>query len=619
MLSQGAPLTLALAIACGVMALILARLIRVPGIILLLAFGVCLGPDVLGFIDPATLGDTLTMIVGMAVAVILFEGGLNLEASRLRAESSVINRLITVGAFVTATVGAFCCHFIMGWTWQLSLLFGTLIIVTGPTVVTPLLKRLKIKKNIQTILEAEGVLIDPVGAIIAVVALDSVITSSAEGVALGMLLFVAKLAFGFLVGVAGGFFIGYLLKHRRIVPDDLENIMILGMVLFLFEFSNSVLHESGIMTVTVAGVVIGNMKIESHESLIEFKEQLTYLLIGTLFVLLAADVRMADMLKLGWPGFLTVLSVMFIVRPINILVCTRNTNLTFKEKIFMSWLAPRGIIAAAVAALFAVDLKAANIEGGTELRSLVFLVIATTVVFQGFTAGPLASFLGLRLQKANGWLIVGANQMGRLLAQILSRNGEEVVLLDRNVEDYEKSKKAGLKAILGNALDDGILDDADVTTRRGVVTVTPSLAVNLMIARKVEHMTKDLKFYVGVGIDDKLEDLSRGIDRGRALFGGQFDLGLWNRRLRNKGCVLSKYVYGGKPTANLWEDIESQKLADSIIPLAIYSKSYAAPFTSTQTVEKGFVVYFLVLTEHLETVLAWLEQHDFQLSEDGDS
>lgn len=409
-----AALTIAVALATGMVAQSIARHLRIPGIVLLLAAGVVLGPDVLGVIDTSSLGSALQVLVGFAVAVILFEGGLNLSLAALRRQVGVIPRLITVGALVTAIGGTLLARFIMDWSWSLSALFGALVVVTGPTVITPLLRRIKVTHKVETILEAEGVLIDAVGAVLAVVTLEVVLSFSAASLAEGVVRLIQLLGFGLLAGTFGGLAIAFLLRFRKIVPDGFENVLTLSLVLALFQGCNTWMAESGIMAVTVAGIVVGNVRTRALRDLMEFKEQLTMMFIGLLFVLLAADVRVQDVLDLGWPGVLTVAGLMFLVRPINIWLCTLGSDLTRKEKAFLAWLAPRGVVAAAVASLFAQTLDNAGMAGGRELRALVFLVIAITVNVQGSTGGLVASMLGLRRATRRGYLILGANALGHI-------------------------------------------------------------------------------------------------------------------------------------------------------------------------------------------------------------
>lgn len=395
-------LTVALALACGIIAQILSRHLHVPGIVLLLAVGVAFGPDGLGLIWPETLGSSLFILVSFAVAVILFEGGMSLSLDRIKHEQRSIRQLITLGALITAALGALTARLFLGWDIRLSILFGTLIMVTGPTVVGPLLRRIQVTPQPATVLEAEGILGVAIGAITAAVALEVALQPSGRTVVLGPVALLGRLGFGLGMGLLCGVLFAYLLRLRKLIPAGLESAFLLSLVLAMFQASNAMVHETGIAAAVAAGVVVGNFKgLGMQRDLYEFKEQVTVMLIGLVLVLLAADVRIAEVAALGWPGVLVVLVVMLVVRPAAVMLGTMRTSLSLRQKIFMSWIGPRGIVAAALASFFAVRLEQSGIAGGDALRALVFLVIAVTVVFAGLTGGMVAGLLGLKQKAAD--------------------------------------------------------------------------------------------------------------------------------------------------------------------------------------------------------------------------
>ena len=410
---------------------------------LLLATGVLLGPDVLNVVRPAALGASLHDLVGFAVAVILFEGGMNLNLERLRREARSIRQLMTVGALVTTAGAALAARWIMGWSWTLSILFGTLVMVTGPTVITPLLRRIKVKARVATVLEAEGVLVDAIGAIVAVVALEVAIGPPGGSVAFGAWHVVSRLLFGSLLGAAGGLAIAALLRFEKAIPEGLESVFTLSFILLLYQGSNAILPETGIVAAVAAGLVVGNARARVVAELRELQEQLSTLLVGLLFVLLAADVRMGEVAGLGWAGAGLVAALMFVVRPLNVLAGTWGTDLTWREKAFLGWLAPRGIVAAAVSSLFAESLEQEGIAGGSELRAMVFLVITATVLIQGLSGGLVANLLGLRRPSNRGYVILGANALGLALARALGETGEEVLLIDSNPQACAEAAAEG--------------------------------------------------------------------------------------------------------------------------------------------------------------------------------
>ncbi|HUF12680.1 MAG TPA: sodium:proton antiporter [Longimicrobiales bacterium] len=528
---NGPAISFAIALAAGVLAQSIGARLRVPGIVLLLLTGVLVGPDVLGVVQPRGLGSGLEIIVGMSVAVILFEGGLNLQLDRLRGEALTIRRLITLGAMVTAVGGTVAARVFMGWDWSIALLFGTLVIVTGPTVITPLLRRVRVNRNVKTILEAEGVLIDPIGAIAAVVVFELVVTpATGASAALTLLGLPGRLVFGGVAGLIGGVIIGVTLR-RGLVPDNLINVFTLSMVIALYELCETVLPESGIMAAPIAGMIVGNMHHRLKRELNEFKEQLTVMLVGLLFVLLAADVRVAEVLALGWGGVLTVLALMFIVRPAVVALSTTGSLLTLREKAFIGWLGPRGIVAAAVASLFAERLSEPDPAQGLEFRALVFLVIAATVIVQGGLSPLVSRLLGVRQPENNGWVIIGANPLARLLAKVLTRDGQDVLMIDTSAYEVEKAEREGLRAMTGNAGDERTLLRADIESRRGVIALTPNEGVNLLLAGRASDIFSEGESLVALNRDGNVAR-EQVEERGtRVLFGQPIELQQWLHRL----------------------------------------------------------------------------------------
>ena len=531
-------LTFAVALAAGIVGQAAAWHLRIPGIVLLLALGVLLGPDVANLVRPETLGHGLDEIVGLAVAVVLFEGGLNLQWRRLRAEAATIRRLITLGAAITAAGGAFATIIFMGWDWGAAILFGAIVSVTGPTVITPLLRRIRIKKTLSTILEAEAVLIDPIGAVSAVVLLEFILATTASSAAVSLLGFPVRLVAGAVIGVVVGFLLGIVLRNERWIPEGQESIFTLAMVLALFAASNAIVAESGITAAATAGLVVGNMRTRVQEELKEFKEQLTVLLVGLLFILLAADVRIDEVLRLGWPGVLTVLALMLVVRPTDVAVSTVGSRLTNRDLLFLSWIAPRGIVAAAIASLFGRRLADSGVAGGDQLLPLTFLVIAATVVVQGGTAGIVATALGVRRPRI-GWAILGANALGRAAAWALERGGEPVVMIDRNTQEIESAQAEGHRVVFGDASQDRTLLQADVESRQGVIALTPNDGLNLLLARRVVEKARLPGSWVALdGRKTSVTKKQAGDAGSRILFGEEIDFEEWTHRfLRRTACV----------------------------------------------------------------------------------
>ncbi len=591
--------TIALALAAGMTAQVVARHLRVPGLVLLLGMGVMLGPDGLGLVRPDSLGAALHTLVGFAVAVILFEGGLGLDAKQLRRQARSIRQLVTWGALVTAVGAALSAHWILGWPWRISGLFGTLVIVTGPTVITPLLRRIRVTPHVGTVLEAEGVFGDAIGALLAVVALDVAITPlSGASLAHGVNELVVRLGTGAVIGLLGGLLLVVLLRAVRLIPEGLENITTLSIVLFIFQASNAVQPESGIAAAIVAGLVVGNLPSRVDRDLRNFKEQLTVLLIGMLFVLLAADVRMAEVRDLGWAGLATVAALMFIVRPLNALVGTWGSDLSWQERTFIAWIAPRGIVAAAVASLFSESLEAAGIPGGRELRALVFLTIAVTVVVQGLSGGPIASRLGLR-RKPSGYVILGASGLGLTLAGLLRDAGMEVILVDSNPDAVYRAQELGFQVHHGSALEERMLAQVAIGDRLGAFAVTTNDAVNLLFARIARRENRVPRVWVALRLHQRNvreEMLDRlGV---RLLFGAPRRLELWSGWLETGVADIERWlrVQATEPTLPSAED------QPHLLPLALRRGKNLLPFDETLKVQAGDEIHFAVVAAYRDEV-----------------
>lgn len=597
-------LTVAFALAAGMVGQALAHHLRLPGIVLLLAIGVALGPDGANVVQPKSLGGGLMVLVGVAVSIILFEGGLRLDIRRLMRERRAIRQLLTIGGAVSAALGAVLAASVLGWGWQLSLLFGTLVIVTGPTVVTPLLRRLQIKRPASTVLEAEGVLIDAIGAITAAVALEVVLQPTDRSLALGIPVIAGRLFFGVLIGLVGGGILALLLRVPRLVPEGLENVLTLSFAILVYALANALVEETGIAAVAIAGAVVGNTR--ARPGLAEFKEQLTVLLIGLLFVLLVADVRLADVMALGWGGAAVAAGCILLVRPLSVFAGTARTELTLKERVFIAWIGPRGIVAAAVASLFGYELDAMGIPGGTELRALVFLVIAATVLWSALTGGPIAKLLGLRRRSRAGWVVLGGNPLARRLARTLHQQNLEVLVIDSDPAGVRVAEELGFRAIHGNALEPRTLARAELDTRLGALAVTTKEEVNYIFAEKARAVARTLRTAVALrtlshGVTPKMvEDLGAEV-----LFGASVDITLWSQRCeRGKAKVEWWRFVGGRDRAPTFTEEERRA---PYLPLLHRRKRRIEPCTSASEFKKRSWVAFLIDDEHrqlAETMLA---------------
>ena len=392
---QPSALTLAIALAAGAAAQSLASQVRLPGIVLLLAAGVALGPEVAGWVDPSALGGGLVHLVEFGVAVVLFQGGLNLDIEHLRRQESAIWRLVSAGALGTLAGAAILARFVLGWEWRTAVLFGSVVVVTGQTVVGPLLDGIGLRRRPRTLLEAEAVLLDPIGALLATLVLQAVTVPAVGALASEAVAVAGSIAFGLLAGIVVGLVLAGAVRSRVAVAAGYESVVVLTAVVLAYELCDLLVPQSGLTAVVVAGVVFANTCPVEDSGLRTFTNPLTVVLVGPLVLLLAADVSLSDVRALGAPGLVVVAGLVLLVRPLGVLAATAGLGLDGRERAFLAWLAPRGLVAAVVVSMVASTLDAGGGGEGGPLRALVFLTIAGTVVLAGLTARPAAWALGL--------------------------------------------------------------------------------------------------------------------------------------------------------------------------------------------------------------------------------
>jgi len=600
-------LTLALAMCFGILVQVISRHIKMPGIVLLLGVGILLGPDMLGLIHPASLGKAMHMIVGFSVAVILFEGGMNLRLSHIKREQQVIRQLITVGALVMAVGGVISSKFIIGWDWRNSILFGVLIIVTGPTVISPLLKRLRFRRSVSTVLEAEGVLLDAIGAVLAVVALEVALSPSGLSFVKGFFHIISRLLSGVIFGAAGGLGLALLLRIRRFIPESLENVFMLSMVFALFQISNTISAESGVVAVTIAGLVVGNTKTAVRRELRDFEEEMTVLLIGMLFILLAADVQIVKLTSLGWRGISLVLVIMFILRPLAVFAGTWGSELNLKQKTLLSWIAPRGIVAAAVASLFSIELEAHGFEG-TQLQAMVFLLIILTVLQAGLTGGITASLLGLRKKTGTGWVILGVNPISRAIAKILTANNEDVLCIDENPRECKRAEKDGIRVLYGNGLDSNMLYRAEIDSKAGIIGMTRNEEVNFLFSKKVKDIIK-LHNVLGV-VKNDAEGVTTDMVLemgGKIACGRAFDIEKWSMLLERGHAEIQ--IWKAEIIKN--QSLEIHKKEVPFIPLVTVRDKCALPVDNTTTIKTGDQFHILIKAQKNDSPSVNLDDFGF--------
>jgi len=473
-----------LALAAGMVAQTVAGRIGIPGIVVLLLTGVGLGPSGLGWLDPSAFGEGRADLVSLAVTVILFEGSLALDLERLRQQQRSLLLLLTVGGAISLAAGTLAALLLLDMPPRVALLYGAIMIVTGPTVVTPLLSRLTVPRPVRELLVSEGVLIDPIGAIVAIVALESVIGD--HGMLASGWLVVSRLGSGALLGGAAGLLLAAVLR-RRWIPEDLVNPFVLAAVLVVAAVASRLSAESGLMAAVALGVVLANVGLRDVGRLRQFKESLTVILLSFLFIVLAAGLDIGAVHALGWRGLAVVAVVVWVARPLAVLAATAGSSLPWRQRLFAAWICPRGIVAAAVAGLFHILLEREGIEGGATLEALVFTTIAFTVTLQGLTAARVARLLGVDHPTPEGTVIVGADHLGRLLERLIRRLGRQGVVVDRNPSLCRAARAEGLSVLEADALSTEALEAVGTRYADTVVSLTRNLALNALIAQRVRE------------------------------------------------------------------------------------------------------------------------------------
>ncbi len=491
-------------IVLGIFAQWLAWRTRVPAILPLIIIGLLVGPistlwteDGLKLISPIFEGGpegkglfpgrSLFYFVSLAIGVILFEGGLTLKIKEVKETQRSILRLISLGSLITFIGAGLAAHFIMGLDWRISFLFAGLVIVTGPTVIAPILQNIPLNKNVATVLKWEGILIDPIGALVAVLVFEFIssadpgmgFTTHAFGTFFEVLLYGGNL----------GFFAGLALYHiikRELVPHYLLNVFVLAFVLFAFVVSNLMAHESGLLTVVVMGLVLANKDVPRIKEILSFKESLSVLLISILFILLAANMDMAELRLLteDWRPIALFGFVALILRPLSVFISTYQGNLTVSEKLFISWVGPRGIVAAGIASLFGLTLQERGVQGAEYITPLVFMIVLGTVLLNATTARLVARLLGVVQEASGGVVIFGANDFSIAIGGYLKEQGRSVHLVDSNERNIRKAKEQGLDGIVTNIYNSELAEEYELLDAGYMLAFTGSNDVNNYALRR---------------------------------------------------------------------------------------------------------------------------------------
>jgi NhaP-type Na+/H+ or K+/H+ antiporter len=474
-------LQLAMVVAIGIGAQWLAWRVAIPSILFLLVAGWLTGP-VLGWIQPdALVGDLLMPMVSLSVGLILFEGGMSLHYREIAIMGRTTWHLVTIGAAATWLLITLSAHFILALSWPVALLTGAILVVTGPTVIGPMLRHVRPSPQVASVLKWEGIVIDPIGAMLAVLVLEAALDSGHANAAAIALSLAKIIVAGALAGFVGAHALLFCLR-RFWVPDYLQNPVVLATVLMVFAGSNAIQAESGLIAVTLMGIVITNQDKVVVKQVIAFKENLRVLLLSVLFILLSARLDPTFLKHLDWRIGAFIAVLVLVVRPVAVWLSTIGSGMPRAERALLSWVAPRGIVAAAITSVFAFEMEQAGYEDAGRMVPIVFFVIASTVALYGLTARPFARWLNITQPDPSGILIAGAHAFARDLAKCLKDSGIKVRLLDRNAVNVRTARLEGLDADLGDILDEERLDD---TIPRGIgklLALTPNDKVNSLAA-----------------------------------------------------------------------------------------------------------------------------------------
>jgi NhaP-type Na+/H+ or K+/H+ antiporter len=470
----------------GVAAQVLADRLEIPSVLFLILAGIAVGPEGLNLVGLSSFGgpEPLSAIVGLSVAVIIFEGAFHLKLSKLRQTPREAFRLITLGAAVTFLGTAVAVRFALGASWELSLLIGSLLIATGPTVITPILEVVNVRDRVAAALETEGIVNDVTAAILAVVIFEVVVRMDSE-LPLVIQSFVSRLGIGLLVGVLSAGILWYLLDHVNLSPSNAvrnSRLIVLVGAIMTYGIAEGFASEAGIAAVATAGVLLGNLDLPYEEEIEAFKGDITLIVLSFVFISLATLLSFEDLLSLGLGGLLVVTAVVALIRPVAVLLSTYGDRFSFREQVFMSVAGPRGIIPASVATLFALDLRSSNPEAATLLVGTVFLVILTTVVLEGGFARHIAQALKVLPMRV---IIVGAGRVGRGLAERLEDRGENVILIERDQQQVERARNAGFTVHHGDGTDVNVLESVGAENAKIVAAATGDDDSNLLVAQLV--------------------------------------------------------------------------------------------------------------------------------------
>ncbi|MEL7023870.1 MAG: sodium:proton antiporter [Pseudomonadota bacterium] len=566
-------------VALGIAAQWLAWRLRLPAIVLLAAAGIFAGP-VFGLVDPsAQLGELLRPLIGLCVAIILFEGGLSLNLAELKHAASGVRRLVYLGAPMAWVFAAACAYFIGGLDAATSLVFGAIMVVTGPTVIMPLLRQAALNRRTASYLKWEGIVNDPIGALLAVIVFQFfVYTGQGSGLvhvaeSLGL-----AIASGVLLGAVGGWLTGQAFR-AGLVPEYLKSPVMLGLVLVIFVAANYLQHEAGLLAVTIMGIVIANMNLPGFGDMRRFKEYITIMLVSIVFVLLTSDLDISSLTSIGWRGAALITALLVVARPAAIMLATIGAGMELRERILLAWIAPRGIVAAATAGIMGPRLVDEGYDASV-LLPLVFAVIFTTVLLHGFSLNWLAARLGLASRHRDSVVIVGASPWSTELARTMRTLDINVLISDSSWHALRDARLAGIPVFYGEILSDFAEETVELAHVRTVLAATSNDAYNALVCKALAPEVGQASVFqlpMGGGNDNDPKAVARQV-RGNIAFDKEavFER-LWRNHVRGWTFARTRLT-----ESYSYSDFLNDKSTESLIILVITGEGNVQ-FTSSQT------------------------------------
>lgn len=559
--------TFVTAVLVATAAQIVATRFRFPPILLWLLAGMALGPFGLHIIHVESIEGALHTLIELGLAIILFEGGLSLNLKELRTNGWVVGRLVVFGPLLTTLIGAIVANMITGISWPLALLFGALVSVGGPTVILPIVRQMRLGRKISHVLTAEAMLIDGVGAILAIVFLQVALTPDMPGlmVAQGILL---KIIIGFCTGLAGGQLLAMLLSSSWARDIEIRTILTLSSVWGVFLLSDSISSQAGLLAALMMGATLQRMEVHDIQRLKHFKGSLSMLLISVLFVLLAANMDLSIMAEHLYAGLIIFIILACYARPVAVLLSTFGSHLSLNEGLYLAGMAPRGVVAAGITSLFVLILKESGNTQGDMLIALVYIIVIASVLGYSLFARPLKKLLTIEGSDERSVLIVGGGQVGAELGRALGED-REVRFLDLNGEVISSLQRSGYSATCGNALDPLFWDIIHAEEIGSVIVMTGSSDHNLLIARLASENFHIPEIYVALqdGDEEKHAKLIHEL-QARRLFAKPYNFTYWSDQVYRKRLLFeSRIVDPGSPLVG--ETMRNVRILSGVQPITI--------------------------------------------------